>query len=393
MKSLAKLSIYVLFLNYYFAIIVRGSLIPYVTYLVYGILLLYFLISRKIIWGKELKAWMIYLGLSFLTITFAQSSAYATEGLIKFVQRLILILAIADICKKEKSISFAVSLLTVTATSCGIAILTNLSSVQGRLSLENDANISVNDVGSIMAYGCFAILLFSKYIVKKDFLQYISVAAGSVLFIVVIFLSGSRKAFYAIIIFYAILLITGTLKIKSASQLIGMVLIGVVVWKFIDNNLLDMMSETSLFERIWGDKAVVAEASDVGRMSLYRLALLDFIQHPLIGLGYNNFTYVHRVYTHSTYVEPLACSGLIGLFYLYPYVRIIKQQLFLIKEAIKGKLDVIYEKQMFAFLVMFLFIGVGIPYIYKDIPCIVLAMFIASQSIGRERLARSAEKV
>lgn len=386
MKLLAKISIYVLFLNYYFAIIMRGSLIPYVTYLVYGVLVLYFITSSRIIWGKEIKSWMIYLVLSIVTIVFAQNASYVIEGLIKFIQRLILIIAIADICKKEESVSFAASLLTGVAMACGIAILLNLSSVQGRLSLENDASISVNDVGSLMAYGCFTVLLFSREIFGKDSLKQLIAVVGTLLFVVVIFLSGSRKAFLAVIILYTMLLGAGTLKIKSIPQLISIVLIGIVAWKFVDNNLLGMVSETSLFERIWGDGAVNAETSDESRISLYRLAIEDFIQHPLFGLGYNNYLYVHRVYTHSTYVEPLACSGLIGLFYLYPYMRIMMQQLQLIKIAMIKKVDSTFEKQMLAFLIMFLFIGIGIPYIYKDIPCIVLGMFIASQSIGRERL-------
>ena len=46
----------------------------------------------------------------------------------------------------------------------------------------------------------------------------------------------------------------------------------------------------------------------------------------------------------------------------------------------------IWQKELLAFYISFLFVGIGIPYIYKDIPCIILAMFIASQKISFEKI-------
>ena len=44
------------------------------------------------------------------------------------------------------------------------------------------------------------------------------------------------------------------------------------------------------------------------------------------------------------------------------------------------------KKELLAFYISFLFVGIGIPYMYKDIPCIILAMFIASQKISFDKI-------
>ena len=54
----------------------------------------------------------------------------------------------------------------------------------------------------------------------------------------------------------------------------------------------------------------------------------------------------------------------------------------------------IWQKELLAFYISFLFVGIGIPYMYKDIPCIILAMFIASQKISFDKIEeRKAVKV
>ena len=71
---------------------------------------------------------------------------------------------------------------------------------------------------------------------------------------------------------------------------------------------------------------------------------------------FNNYDYVHFNYTHSTYVEPLACSGIFGLLYLIPYGHILINQIKLSfsKEEIYSKTNRVFQKQMLAFYIAFL---------------------------------------
>lgn len=108
-----------------------------------------------------------------------------------------------------------------------------------------------------------------------------------------------------------------------------------------------------------------------------------------IGGGGRYDKMVEKMVPHSTYVEPLACSGMIGLLYLYPYYLMVKKQIILILRNRKGTLQRLKQKEIFVYLCMFLFVGIGIPYMYKDIPCILLGTFIASQAISFEELRKT----
>ncbi len=375
-----------MFLNYYFVHVMLGHMLPYVTYFAYACMALYLVSNGRLTIDEENKLWLIYLVLSLVTSAFAINAGYAVSSLIKFAQRLLIIVTVTQICKDDESIDFALELMTVIAVLCAGAILMNLGSIHGRLTLDNDASISVNDVGSILAYGCFtAIMVAEKRFRRSAALKQFFVASALILLISVIFLSGSRKAFYAVVILFVLLLFGGALKIQNPVQIISLVLVGMVTWVFISNRLLPLMEQTSLYSRIWGYKAQEAISSDEGRMQLYFVAFKDFLSSPIWGLGFNNYFIKHLNYTHSTYADPIACSGLISAFYLVPYFRILRKQIAFIRIS-DDTTSKTRNKQILAFYLMFLFIGIGIPYLYKDIPCILLGMMVAYQSIEMNRM-------
>ena len=117
-------------------------------------------------------------------------------------------------------------------------------------------------------------------------------------------------------------------------------------------------------------------------------AISTFADNIFFGAGFNNFRYINGIYSHSTYAEPLACSGIIGaVLYLGPYVHILVNQIRLSFSKLlnSDSNNRLFQKEMLAFYIMFLFIGIGIPYLYKEIPCVVLAMFVAWQKISFEK--------
>ena len=119
----AKLAILGIFLNYYGYLLVRGSFIPYGTPIFFAIAVactLTSLFQDRIRLSPEIVCWILYLTLSLVTVVFAISTKTALDGLLKFGQRLVIIMMIAYICEKEKSIKFAVRLLAVTAIVCMI---------------------------------------------------------------------------------------------------------------------------------------------------------------------------------------------------------------------------------------------------------------------------------
>lgn len=394
----AKLAIYGIFLNYYCYYILRGKFIPNGTTIFFIIAVACVLVSvfqEGIYIGSETKCWLLYLVFSLVTVAFATSSSVALEGINKYWQRLVLIMLIAYICEHEKSTRFAIRLLAVTAIACAFSCLIMNTDISRKLEMESGASISTNDIGSIMAYGCFAVLFSfgvgqKKGPIKTGFKVVYIIAAVSVIFI-----AGSRKSILAIFILFGLLFLLCArdyFNNFSAVRLFVVTFLIICAIIFIYYYLLPNVESTDMYQRVFGRKAAGTAESDQGRIQLYIEALKEFINHPIIGLGYNNFSEIYGSYSHSTYVEPLACSGVGGLLYLTPYIMILVKQIKLIKHNKHLQEEKKWQKELLAFYISFLFIGIGIPYIYKDIPCIILAMFIASQKISYDKLKENADE-
>ncbi len=392
--DISKLAIYGIFLNYYCYFIIRGSFIPMGTYIFSGIAIVGIIVAmgkEPIKFDFEIKCWIWYFIYSIITIVIAQSTSYAIDGLIKFFQRLVVIILITYICEYEKSIIFAIRLMAITAVSCALASLMTMNDYSQKLSMESGASVSTNDIGSIMAFGCFAILFAfgvgNKSKVYKTILKIAYIIAA----LAVISIAGSRKSILAIIILFALMFVfcwNDYFKKMTGLQFVSILIIGTIAIYFVYTYLLPYFEDTNLYVRIFGRGAERTAESDEGRMELYKMALGEFFHHPLFGIGFNNYVYLYGSYTHSTYVEPLACSGIFGLVYLIPYISILYKQVKLSfsRDLAFSRTNRVFQKEMLAFYIAFLFVAIGIPYIYKDIPCIILAMYIAWQRISLDEL-------
>lgn len=392
----AKAALYGIFLNYYCYYVLNGSFIPGGTVLFLGISVVFvgidMLNQRCIMVSDEIKCWILYAILAFITtgiLTFGSKNSGYVGDIIKYVQRLAIIIMICYICQREGSIRFGLQLMAVTAIAASISILTVVDDIQLKLSISTEANLSANDIGAIMAFGCFAVLFCLGKRNKPSFLLSALKVAAIISIVAVIFIAGSRKSITAVVIMLvllAVLCFPDYVRQKNIKQLLITVVIGVIAYSFVSQYLLPYAEQTNLYTRLLGKGAQGASSSDEIRIDLYKWALQDFWNHPLFGLGFNQYVKAHGNYTHSTYAEPLACSGLIGLLYLYPYYSMLKKQIYLIWRTPKKSLERLKQKEIFVYYCMFLFVGVGIPYMYKDVPCILLGTFLGSQAISFEEI-------
>lgn len=389
----AKLAICGIFLNYYCFYILRGSFIPLGTPIFYGVAIacvLATIFQEKVSFSKEIICWIVYTVLSLVTAVFAINMQTAINGIGEYIRRLVLIMMIAYICEKEGSVKFAVRVLAVTAITCALSCLIMNVDVEKKLQLESGANISTNDIGSIMSFGCFAVLFAFGLKEHKGFIKTIIKIGYIVAAVSVIFIAGSRKSILAIIILFVLIFLfcaRDFFKNLSVAWLIVVTLLLIIAAFLVYQYLVPMVEDTNLYVRVFGRGAERTANSDEGRIELYQKAMKDFSNHIIFGLGFNNFAVENSgVYTHSTYAEPLACSGIIGFLYLAPYVMILVKQIKLIRLNRHHIEERIWQKELLAFYISFLFVGIGIPYMYKDIPCIILAMFIASQKISFDKI-------
>jgi len=261
--------------------------------------------------------------------------------------------------------------------------------VRSKLNITSEANLSANDIGAIMAFGCFAILYAWGRRNRSSLALSGIKLAGVLCCISVIFLAGSRKSIFAVAVMlvrYILLCLPDSSRYLNLWKFLVGIVIVLAAYVIIDTYLIQYVEETNLYRRLFGAAAEGAAESDEVRVQLYKWALEDFLQHPLFGVGFNQYAELHGNYTHSTYVEPLACSAILEFLYLYPYYSMVKKQIQLILRNPKGSLGRLKQKEIFIYLCMFLFVGIGIPYMYKDVPCILLGTFIASQAISFEEL-------
>jgi len=243
-----------------------------------------------------------------------------------------------------------------------------------------------NGLGVNMAIGVCCILY------KVDFKKLLlSVAAlGSIiLFIYVILLSGSRKSFLGvglIIVYWLAFVAFKDLRdIRAGQKLKGLFLIGaaisaayLTVYKYFKDSVL-LSRLITLFQ----------SGSDT-RTEMYDTALVLFRENPLAGVGLNNFREVSGfgTYSHSTYAEAIACTGVIGsVIYFLPYATMLFRYS---KMTISGNADHSLMKQERVMLGLFglmLFLGIGIIHFYELTSSIAFGMIFAFQYVNRKKFS------
>src|SRR5699024_4707649 len=241
----------------------------------------------------------------------------------------------------------------LTIVFCGI------DNISDRISMSYETN--PNTLGLIMVIGIFCVFynMQTSRKVVTFFLIFLLFA-----FSYVIILSGSRKAFLSaviIIILWLILKLKTLLVSRRENVIKGIVtlVLTFIIGIFLFNKFV---VDTLLFERL----ANLFDSGDNTRIEMYKESWLLFKDNPLLGVGMENFREVSSFnrYSHSTYAEMIASTGIIGvILYFFPYITMFSQILKLSRSREK-KLK--YQSNLI--LIMFgviLFLGIGVIHIYS----------------------------
>lgn len=245
--------------------------------------------------------------------------------------------------------------------------------------------INPNSLGLAQAYGVFAVMtkLFSSQEKKPWKIIFLLFLLG--LFFTVILISGSRKSFLA-----AIIVILGFLVIyrkRNVFQNIISIIIGLGVVYAIFWIGSIFLEEFYLFQRFSG---FFTDTSNITRVNMYREAFDLFEKSPLVGVGIGNYTYASSfgTYSHSTYAEALACTGLIGsCIYFFGY-GIILYKLF---KLYKIKSSKEFAKKGFIVMGVLLFLGIGVIHFYEIYSSLVFT-YLMSGIIIQTRMNRLEKK-
>ena len=243
---------------------------------------------------------------------------------------------------------------------------------------------NANAMGNILLYAIWACLTLWKCRKGVLGLFFRCLFVGLIcIFSYYIVYSGSRKTLLAVcllLMIWSIWIVPSKLSIKNA--LVVLLLGGIVMSVFV--LMYDfIMTETFMGARFQnmiddgGGNAAVGFMEKNTRYLMYVDGFKMWLEHPIAGIGLGQFV-VHFFdghYSHSDYMEPLACTGLVGFILYHGFassilIRLCKLKHFLPKNM-ENELYLI--KCMIAFLVInHFFVGFGTPWWYNVEHCLLL---------------------
>lgn len=328
------------------------------------------------IFTAELIFWILFVFTSLVFGLFvAENKLFLISALTTYSQFLVMIFGIIYISIKDKKIDYFINVLIILATLLAVTTLMfGIDVGGGRISLGHDIN--PNSLAITMAIGVCCIL----YKLNFNKLIYTLVSfSGILLLMYVILLTGSRKSLIAVIlllIYWGIFVVYRDIKSISLSSKIKGILSIIIVFIIGYYLIYPYFADSIIFQRL----LALFEDNGGKRVRMYSEAYELFGNNIMVGIGFNNFRAVSifGTYSHSTYAEALACTGIIGcILYFIPYLLLSLRYL---KFFFNRKMNILLLKQGRILLGMFgmiLFLGVGIIHFYDMLSNIAFGLLIA----------------
>lgn len=350
-------------------------------------------IGKRNFFNKE------YIGL-WLFIVFVFASGYfvavdfeivKTWG-ISLAVSLIAVYLILSYSNTDGKIDSCLNILIITSLSAVIVTRVSGGINLVRMSISNTANS--NALGVMMLFS-IAMCIYRINTTEKRFKKLLPWILVSFVFAYYMISTASKKAILGTIILLVFWMIFSLPKQFSGSALLKWVLaVGVVAilmfvfytW-FKSNNyerfkyVIDRMT------------AIRDDESTQERSELMKAAWHVFLQHPVFGVGLNNFSYYnsYRTYSHSTYFELLSCTGIIGtVLFFVPVISIIRN-LKEKKDYYKHNDNSTYIQTEYMLIVMavVLFIYISQIAIYSFIHIYVLTVLLAYSRLNNPNVRLS----
>jgi len=205
----------------------------------------------------------------------------------------------------------------------------------------------------------------------------------------VVVVGGSRKNFIVIpliILFYSLCQGNVKKKIKSMALVIFIITLG--LYALVNIEILSQI-KTKSFEMVAGlfsnsNNMSQVDESTIERLYLQFTALNVWTDHPLLGVGFNNFIHYNylKITAHNNYLEILASLGIIGLIIYYSkyFASIVGCQ----KEILKGNVNSMNIMVM-GVLLGYMLQEYGAVIVYSRERMIILILVFVAYSVTNKR--------
>lgn len=338
--------------------------------------------------------WFIFFFYSFISgILVASNKNHVISTVLSNFEYLLVGYVLFLVVTQEKKLDFFIKVFVIYSVLAAITTIVNPIEIvkdPGRYTMNLDLNPNALGIAMFIGIFCSLYLIDFRNIIKSA-LYFV----GIVFMIYAMFLTGSRKVFITLVILlgcWIFLVSRISFKFLSAKKkravmiaFISVIIIAIVV-------SIPLLEDSVMISR-----TLVLFQSGIAddRASMYQSAFLLFEENPIFGIGYQQFAKISgfNMYSHSTYAEALACTGLVGfLLYFIPYgiifFKLIKKVSILRKEK--------EEQYLFMWIVMYialLFLGTGMIHFYEINVNILFGMMIAFANLDIRNLIDTQKKL
>jgi len=340
------------------------------------LMLLFHCIKYKLnifnILSKEFSLWLLFTISSFVFGVFvAEDVPLVLSSVFTLFQHVILLSAVLIIASEDKSVSFFVIVYLCLALFCAAtAIFTGDDYYRGRVSI---GDLNPNTLGLLMCNGIFCSLFLLN--LKKNTNILLSFSA-IIVFLYVIILTGSRKSLISallLIIAWLVFIFWSNVSYISIRKKFGVLTTLLLICTFSYILVSPLITNSVMFTRI----DLLFEQGDPVREGLIQQGMQLFAENPILGIGYDQYSFIYNTYSHSTYVEILACTGIVGALTYFPVYLIIIYKLTKILIANTDPETKLTTKLMLALMAIFIFLAVGIIHFYRLDSMVMFGVLIA----------------
>lgn len=279
------------------------------------------------------------------------------SSLLKYFASLAICFSVCIVSDNEDSLDWLLNTILVIAF---LISYTTIFAGYGTRRISMGENHNTNYLGIFLVYGIFC-LVYRYHNKNKNLLRVLVKIVVAMIFLFVIVLSGSRKALIAAAILFIIWSIAVLRDFRNENrflQFFGMLLLLFVTSYIGYRYFLPFYMGSYSYERMMG---LLTDTSGNVRWTLMKEAKGIFFNHPLVGVGFNQFHYysIYDTYSHSTYFEILACCGIFGAAILF--APFISAGITVIKRLRYGNYQ---DIMMFALFCVLMFLAIGVILFY-----------------------------
>lgn len=275
---------------------------------------------------------LVFAGYCLFSAIWAKDAFLSIEKGITILEILICMVLINTYYSRLNSVEKLLQVIMYGGFAVGVYCIFNLKisnaiklMVQGERMDSTFAN--ANSIGMVAAVSL--VLAFYYFLCEKNRRMLIIIIFD----IVIVAISGSRKAMVMVAIGFIWILLMNTKeksRLKTCVKLTFSICIIVIAIKVI----LSLQLFAGINERMQGLIALVTgngivDSSSLKRQDLIITGLNQFKRTPILGIGIGNAKFINNMmgyeYLHNNYVELLACGGIVGFmvyYSMYIYVLI-----------------------------------------------------------------------